>query len=119
MKPYAILNRMPAEAFLNPDNFITGFDTKPISGSTATRKIYAENQYQKGRDIGKSAIEAGVSASGTWWAKTKEGAFISSHEGIGYHANTADLWRGFLDSECRIVIHRLTNEGIISTVIKE
>lgn len=100
MPTYATLNALPPEAFLNVENFRTDFDAQHAG------KAYPTEQYQTGLLTGRNAVRAGVSANGVWWARMRDDGTISSHEGIGYHACTADLWRGFLDSGCEIWIFR-------------
>ena len=111
---YDQLNALPAAAFRNPINFITPFDTWHENVS----KGYARKQYEKGRAISQNARAVYVSANGTWCAKMRDGTFVSSCEGIGYHACTADLLRGFLDGYAPLIVYRDTPEGIIETEVK-
>lgn len=112
MSTYARLNAMPAESFLNPDNFKTETDHLPEKG-------YAEKQYQLGLRISNESKEVGVSANGTWWARGKNGSQTTSYEGIGYHSCTADLLRGLLAGEAKFIVYRWTDEGIKEYCIKE
>lgn len=109
MKTYEILNALPPESFLNPDNFDTKYDSQ----------AYGLEQYQNGFEIGKESKYVVISANSTWFAKNKNGGSTHSYEGIGYHANTKDLLRGFLDSGCKVIVYRLTDKGITKTTIKE
>jgi hypothetical protein len=79
---------------------------------------YQSKQYQHGLDIGRNASSVHIAVNSTWSARMKDGASLSSYEGIGYHACTADLLRGFIDSGVRIVVHRLTPDDITDTVIQ-
>ena len=106
-KGYDVLNAMPADAFLNPDNFRTGFDTPAL----------ASEQYEKGKKIGTEYKEVHISASSTWGAN-KPNTALSSYEGIGYHAGTADLLKGFLDSGVAIFVHRWDGNKLTETKIK-
>jgi len=47
----------------------------------------------------------------------KDGSSMTSYEKIGYHANTADLLRGFIDSAVPIKVYRDTTEGITETLL--
>lgn len=112
MGTYARLNTMPAESFLNPDNFKTDTDHLPEKG-------YAEQQFQKGLRISNESKEVGVGAGGTWWAAGKDGSHTTSYEGIGYHSCTADLLRGLLAGSAKFIVYRWTENGITETCIKE
>jgi hypothetical protein len=98
MKPFR--ETCPADAFLNPDNFRTGWD----------RPGYAEEQYATGLRIGRENERIHISVTGVWGA-SRPGSSLSSYETIGGHANTADLLRGFLDSGCPIVVYRWKTDG--------
>ena len=106
---YRTLNALPAEAFLTPERFSTVNDT--VAG--------ASKQYAEGLRVGAECETIHLSTGGTWGATMKNGASLTSYEGIGYHANTAALWRGFLDSGAKIVVHRYINGKLTSTVLKE
>ena len=115
MKSYTELNAMPAEAFRNPQLFITEADKFPAN----IARGYAKAQYRKGVETGTEWDTIIISAHTVWGAEMNEGMkSLSSYEGIGYHACTADLLRGFLDSPARIVIYRYTENGISETEIK-
>lgn len=112
-KSYAELNALPPEAFLNPENFRTGYDSLPPAE-------YAEEQYQKGLKLSNESTEVGISASGTWYACGIDGSYTSSYEGCGFHACTADLLRGLLAGTAKFIVYRYADGGkIISTTIKE
>jgi hypothetical protein len=98
MASYSELERLPAEAYLNPDNFRTEYDGRVLGK--------AEEQYQAGLEYGRNATRISLSYKGVWGASMKNGAMVSSYEGIGYHAETAALLKGFLDSGCAIVVYR-------------
>ena len=108
MASYTELNKRPAHDFLHPELFATDWDTP---------KLDAE-QYEKGLEQGRKSRTVGVGVYGTWWANGKDGSVTTSYEGIGYHASTAALLRGFLDSGCKVVIIRWGDEGMVQTVIK-
>ena len=105
MASYAVLNAMPASAFLEPKNFHTDLDTP----------ARCKEQYLKGVEIASRAKRVGVGAGGTWFADMKDGSCLTSYEGIGYHSGTADLWRGLLECE-NVVIFRLPDLG--QTILK-
>lgn len=96
---YNILNALPAKAFLLPNNFVLSSD--------ARQQEYCREQYKTGLQAGKDAKMIFITYGSTWAATMKSGSYLTSYEGIGYHAGTADLLRGFLDSGCPIVVHRL------------
>ena len=76
-------------------NFTTSMDT--IEGGL--------QQYQKGLKIGRGSLEIAVSIFGTWSCIREGFSGEQSYEKLGYHANTHDLFMGFVDSGCRITIY--------------
>jgi len=110
------LSRDEPEAFLDPENFVTGYDG-------AVNEKYRREQHTKGLDIGHRSIEVIISAYNVWHAKMRprdgfSSDTLSSHETIGFHAGTAALLQGFLDSGCKITICRLSDDGITKTTIQ-
>lgn len=97
MASYTELNARPAVDFLHPELFGTDWDNRPE---------YAEEQYQEGLKTGRESREVFITCGGTWGAHGLSGSQTTSYEGIGYHAHTADLLRGFIASGVKIVIHR-------------
>lgn len=103
---YATLNAMPAEAFLKPENFVTPYDA-----ANQAREGYGDKQYAEGLRVSREAVCVFINASGTWGATTKarpgcgQGS-LQAYEGIGYHANTADLLRGFLAGPAPVIVYR-------------
>jgi len=111
MKPYSVLEKLPAEDYLNPDNFRTSFDKLHSPAREAEK-------HQEGYNLGKSAVEVHIGVNSVWGAKLRNGGSASSYEGIGYHALTHALLRGILDSKCKLVVHRWSKEkGFTETVI--
>lgn len=108
---YAELEKLPAEAYLNPDNFKTAMDSLPEKG-------YAEKQYQHGLQVGREANLIWINARSVWGADLKNGGMCSSSEGIGYHSCTSDLLRGFLDSGTPIQVSRWNGDNYVETRIK-
>lgn len=102
---YKTLSSLPAEAYLNSERFVTAFDAMHKNRDTAAR------QYQHGMDVGKRANRVHIAVNSVWSASMKDGGSLQSYEGIGYHACTADLLRGFLDSGVTIVVHRYADDG--------
>lgn len=113
MPTYAELAALPALAYLSPEMFRTSFDAWHVNAGTNKSK-----QYLDGLKTGQDSIEIHIAINSVWSARLKNGGHLSSYEGIGYHACTADLLRGFLDSGCKIVVHRDNHDGYRSTVIK-
>lgn len=99
MASYDVLKRLPAEAYLDPDNFRTPTDGWPKAG-------YAEAQYAKALEMGRAGGTLHISVGSTWSFAHANGAHTTAYEGIGYHSCTHDLLRGFLDSGCGITVHR-------------
>jgi hypothetical protein len=79
---------------LNPDNYRTGMDRFSSS---------ARIQYQRGLDIGQKVCEVALDGTGILYA-VDGNIERKLYERIGVHAHSADLWRGVLDSGCRIVV---------------
>lgn len=105
----------PAD-ILNSKNFVTGYDG-PINAD------YRAAQYRKGKSIPAEKPGRGkliLSAELCWsfaWSPEGGGGVIHSYERIGYHAGTAELLQGFLDSGCRIEVYMLG--ASIPTVVRE
>jgi len=108
---YKQLSELPAEAYKDPKNFITDFDSRNSDD-------YAKQQYNHGLETGKEFRLITINANSVWSASmNSQGSLLSSYEGIGYHSCTADLLRGFLDSPAKVVVYRTWNlDGV---VIKE
>lgn len=103
---YAELNTLAPETFLDWELFTTGFDGARAEG-------YRLEQYRKGFDTGVASNYVFISANGTWGAQMKDGSQLTACEGIGYHAGTADLLHGFLDSGVPFKVFRYgTPEGV-------
>lgn len=85
---------MTAADYRDPNNFRTVFD----------RKDYGNEQYQKGLELGADCSGIFIAMNNCWSARRKDGAHITAYEKLGYHANTADLLRGFLDSGCAVSV---------------
>lgn len=96
--------------YLNPELFITGYDL--------LNKHRPASQYKTGLTIGLEAKTIGISANGCWFAAMKDNSLMTSYEVIGYHANTCELLKGFLDSGCRFIVYRQTESGITETEVK-
>lgn len=111
-RPYSELNKLPPEAFLNPEDFRTGYD------SWETNALYGQKQYEKGLKVSNESARVGISESGTWWAAGKDGSFTSSYEGVGYHTATADLLRGLLEGSAAFYVYRWDGEKSTCTCIK-
>jgi hypothetical protein len=94
-KGYDELERLKPEEYLNWRNFDTPFDT--INGGV--------DSYWRGIKQGRETPVITIAINGTWGA-TGNNTSITSYEGIGYHANTSSLLRGFLDSGARIEVYR-------------
>ncbi|MGW5773140.1 hypothetical protein ACWEVY_28810 [Streptomyces longwoodensis] len=88
---------------------------------------YAEEQYATGLRISQEYGRVIIRANGTWAAEDGPsgpgnsrtiGSY--SYEGIGYHAHTAALLRGFLDGPAPIDVERRQEDySVTTTRIKE
>lgn len=108
---YAELNKLSPETFLKSSAFKTSYD-----GCHETSADHAKRQYAKGLEVGRESLRVIIDENGTWAADGRNGAMTTSYEGIGYHAHTAELLQGFLDSGCEIVVQR-RDKG--ATIIKK
>ena len=104
MKAYSILNNLAPAAFLVAADFKTMFDG-------AANAEYRTKQYEQGLAIGKRSQYVTIACNGTWGAQGLDGSSTCSYEGIGYHAGTADLLQGFIDSGVPIVVYRYSESG--------
>lgn len=99
---YKDLEKKLATDYLNPENFKTGFDKDDD---------YAMEQYKKGLEIGSEMGYILISDRSVWLAgNSKTTGVISSSEGIGYHKNTKELLKGFIDSGATITVNRLQED---------
>jgi len=98
--PYSLLTGLSPECFKHPRMFITAFDTPERDAV----------QYKKGLETGKNSEYVTIARNGTWTARTNNGGVVTSYEGIGYHASTAALLRGFLDSGTEVYVSRENGE---------
>lgn len=111
MIPYSVLNALPPEAFLDPNKFRHAADMLPEPG-------YKVQQFQHGKEISDGAKAIHISANSVWSADMKNGSYISSSEGIGYHSCTGDLLAGFLAGSAAIVVHRWNGKRFTETTIR-
>jgi hypothetical protein len=86
--------------YANPDNF----RTEEMDKLSTPR--HAKMQYRKGYMLGRESRRIAITTSGTIAAELNDGGVLSSYEIIGYHAHTAELLRGILDSQTPIVVYR-------------
>lgn len=115
-RPYKELSELPAESYLNPDNFITEFDTG------MPNEEYAKKKYEEGLAIGKEYGAIFINDRSVWSAAMLGSGLthsLSSSEGIGYHRNTKELLQGFIDSKAEITVTRYIDGKITQTVIQK
>ncbi|WP_328377067.1 hypothetical protein OHB13_11995 [Streptomyces sp. NBC_00440] len=119
-RPYIVLNSLPPEEFLKPENFATEFDARNADA--------AERQYRYGLKLSTDYGRIIIRANSTWAAEdgpvdpiTRARTLGSySYEGIGYHAHTAALLRGFLDGPAPVDVERRQGDYSVKTTrIKE
>ena len=97
---YSEIEKLPADAYLNPEIFVTGFDSQ----FSIEQK---REKYLRGLGLGKEFQVISISENGVWGANSPDTqAYLSSYEGIGYHSITSELLRGFLDSPAIIKVYR-------------
>ena len=102
-RPYSVLNALPPEAFLKWEDFVTGYD--------GIRPEYAAEQYANGLARSREGGRIIITRGGTWSADGPGFRYTTSYEGIGYHAHTASLLRGFLDGPAPIDVERSDEIG--------
>lgn len=101
---YAVLRALPAAAYLAWEDFGTHYDT--------INPGRAGEQYAAGLKLSREAEEISVCCDGTWAALLLSGAVATSCEGIGYHAHTDSLLRGFLDGPAPVVVYRFESSDL-------
>ena len=110
-KSYKEIDNLTPEAFQNPENFTTGYDT-PESN---------QEQYAKVLEYSKNYDYFFVSANSTWGAQNFNHGMLTTSEGIGYHRSTNAILGAMLDSKKPVIIFRFYDEslhlsaGIINT----
>ncbi len=104
MASYLDLNARSVSAFLDASAFRTSFDVSKDRG---------KERYQRELLCCAEYVTFHIGINGTWSATTREGGSVTSYEGIGYHAYTAELLQAVLDSDCAFVIHRLEDGKIV------
>ncbi len=109
MACYTDLNARHPKAFLIPEDFRTDSDTWPVNIASNL----AVTKYQEGLKISREARRVYIMSDGCWGADRLNGGLTTSYEGIGYHAGTADLLRGFLDGPAEFGVFRGSDYTII------
>jgi hypothetical protein len=107
---YTELTELAPEEYLNWQSFDTEGDSYPGN----VQRGYAEEQYQKGLEIGRKNDVVFICGNGTWGAERNapgQNSYTTSYEGIGYHACTKDLLHGFLDSGAPVLVYRHNLSG--------
>ena len=94
--PVSVLTSFNAELFKCPRIFRTAWDSSSLD----------QKQYDKGVRIGKESEYITISERGTWSSKLLNGGSNTSYETIGYHASSAALLAGFLDSGTEVYVAR-------------
>ncbi len=99
-KSYKELNALPAEKFLDWEFFKTNYEIE-------NSKEAVEKAYAKAYDMLKDAKAFYIGETSVWSADLKSGGFLSSYEGIGYHALSCYVLKAALDLNLTIQVHRL------------
>ena len=103
-------SKFSATDFLTADNFDSSW---PASAD------FAREQFEKGLAVGTDFDYVVVSIRDTWGAGMDDGCkSLSAYERLGYHAGTADLWRGVLASGTRIKVCRYADGNLVTTWIE-
>jgi hypothetical protein len=104
------LEVLPPHAYLCPDMFVVGYPSDAHHGNGSSlegkRSAYGQKQYEKGLQYGRDAVKVTIGVNSVWGATMKDGGHVGSYEKIGYHACTADLLQGFIDSGVPIYVYR-------------
>lgn len=99
---YTELSQLKPTEFLNWKQFETSFDAMNNISEDRDNK-----QYDHGLEIGNEFDYVTISRTSVWSAGMNAGGkSVTSYEGIGYHANTTMLMKGFIDSGCDIYVYR-------------
>lgn len=115
MRSYKILNALPPEAFLNPADFVTAWGGEKDTAYLAKQREVALEASWRAYETGGHVY---VSANGAWGA-SGPGWFISTYEGIGYHAGTAAVLEGLLEGPAAFDVYRDVDGKVTRTRIKE
>lgn len=106
---YDELRALPASAYLDPIKLRAGF---PLDSDPANQ----EKEFQRGLAESTRCKRVFVTAGGVWGSEPLTGGHVQSYEGIGYHAGSADFWRGVLAGPAEVGVYRRHSENY--TVIK-
>ncbi len=110
------LMTLQPQDFLNIENLRSAMDD--LAGTA-----YGQAQYMKGVAIGNAAKVVHISITNVWSVEYHNGNRMQANETIGYHAHSAELMRGFIDSGVTIVVWRDIKEAggsyrVVDTVIQ-
>ena len=94
--PSSFVNTLSPECFRYPSMFRANHDTE----------LGNQKQYELGLEVGRESGYVTICKDGTWAARSLEGVVTTSYEQIGYHASTAALLQGFLDSGTEVYVDR-------------
>ena len=111
MRSYKVLNALPAEAFLDPEAFVTSWEGEKDTAYKAKQRKAALDASARAYETGGSVY---VLENGTWGA-SGSGWCLTTYEGIGYHAGTAEVLRGLLEGPAAFYVYR---EDGTKTLIK-
>ncbi len=94
--PVSAICSFPASIYNHPRVFRAAWDSPELD----------QKQYDKGREVGEESEYITITEKGTWVSQLENGASSTSYEIIGYHASTAALLAGFLDSGTQVYVAR-------------
>lgn len=126
MSIYKFADLKPTD-YLLIDNFVTAEDNRTLREITPEQAALAA--YERGLQMGKTYRCILINARSVWIGyglcknicdsieRLKEN--YHSNEVIGFHKNSKELLKGFLESGAMIIIERYTEDGKSETIIKE
>lgn len=96
------LEELPAGHYREPALFVTAWDTPELN----------DKQYAEGLRLGRELKRISIGCNGCWGGVSVNDGVVTSYERIGYHASTAALLQGMLDSGVEITVYRHKGEPV-------
>lgn len=94
-----IAETCPADDFLTPSKFVTGYDSKFSQERKDAKRM-------EGYKLGLTLVRFSIGENGVWSGQPKDGGHLMSYERIGYHSLTSEFLAGILDSGCEVWVYR-------------
>lgn len=102
---YSEIEKLPVDAYLNPDLFGTSYDQMHSEERKTAKEL-------EGYELGLKCRVFVINWRGVWSAEIRDRSYITSCEGIGYHAITKWFLMGVLRSNCPIVVYRRMHTAV-------